>query len=161
MCLYIDENLTWRVHTTSVLQRVLSRVHCFYHLNPIPNDLLGKLYRVFVLPILDYCDAVWTPSSTIHFKLLERLHIKFSNLWSTAYNSMSIALTERQCYLTAIQVFRTLHKISPSYVHNTFYYTVDITSRVACNAHHLFVPRVRTTLAKNSYYYRGTQFGIH
>ena len=47
--LYIDENLTWHEHTTSVLQRVLSRVQCLYHLNPIPNDLLGKLYRVFVL----------------------------------------------------------------------------------------------------------------
>ena len=42
--LLIDENLTWREHTTSVLQRVLSRMHWLYRLNPIPKDLLGKLY---------------------------------------------------------------------------------------------------------------------
>ena len=117
--LYIDENLTWHEHTTSVLQRVLSRVQCLYHLNPIPNDLLGKLYRVFVLPILDYCDIVGTPSSTIHFKQLERLRAKFSNLRSTACSSMSITLTERRRYHTAMQVYRTLHRISPSYLHDT------------------------------------------
>ena len=66
--LFIDESLTWREHTTSVLQRVLSRVHCLYRLNPIPKDLLGRLYSVFVLPVLDYCDVVWKPSSTAHFK---------------------------------------------------------------------------------------------
>ena len=32
---------------------------------------------VFVLPILDYCDVVWTPSSVQHFKYLELLHSKF------------------------------------------------------------------------------------
>jgi len=40
---YIDENLTWREHATSVLQRVISKIHCLYRLNPIPKDLLGKL----------------------------------------------------------------------------------------------------------------------
>jgi len=47
--LYIDENLTWKDHTNdtiSVLQRVVSRIHCLYRLNPVPDSLLGKLYTV-------------------------------------------------------------------------------------------------------------------
>ena len=63
--LYIDEYLTWREYTKSVLQRIY--LDYIYHLNPIPKDLLGKLYSIFVLPILDYCDIVWTPSSITHF----------------------------------------------------------------------------------------------
>ena len=55
--LYIDENLTWQDHTMSVLQKVLSRIHCLYHLNPAPDNFPGKLYCVFVLPIIDYCDV--------------------------------------------------------------------------------------------------------
>ena len=42
--LHIDENLSWHRHTEYVLQRVLSRVHCLYHLCPLPDDLLGRLY---------------------------------------------------------------------------------------------------------------------
>jgi len=55
--LHLDEHLTWHQHTTTVLQRVYSRIHCLYCLRPLPADLLSKLYNVFVLPILDYCDV--------------------------------------------------------------------------------------------------------
>ena len=114
-----------------------------YILHPISNDILTKLYRVFVLPILDYCNVVWTPSlATTHFKRLERLHPKFSNLSSNVSSSMNITLTEQRRYHTAMQVYRVLHKMSPSYldlhaysVYDTFHYAVDITSCVARNAH--------------------------
>ena len=51
--LHIDENLSWHQHTVNVVQRVYSRIHCLNHLCPLPIELLAKLYRVFVLPILD------------------------------------------------------------------------------------------------------------
>jgi len=99
----------------------------------------------------DYCDVVWMPSSTLLFKRLERLNSKFSNLKSaTSRSSMAITLAQRRCYHTAIQVYRSLHKISPSYLYNTFHYAAEITGRDAHNEHCLFVPRVRTSLAKNS-----------
>ena len=66
--LHIDENLSWHQHTASVIQRVYSRVHCLNRLRPLPAGLLGKLYRVFVLPILDYCNVVWTPTPVQNFK---------------------------------------------------------------------------------------------
>ena len=61
--LHIDKNLSWHQHTANVVQRVYSRIHCLNRLLPLPIELLAKLYCVFVLPILDYCDVVWTPSS--------------------------------------------------------------------------------------------------
>jgi len=76
---HLDEHLTWHHHTANVLLRVYSRIHCLYCLCPLPAALLSKLYSVFVLPILDYCDVVWTPSSVQHFKHLERLHSKFNS----------------------------------------------------------------------------------
>jgi len=77
---YIDENLTWQKHTRYVYQRVQSRLHCLYCLCPLSNALLGKLYCTFVLPILDYCDVVWSPSSVQYFKRFERIHSKFCSL---------------------------------------------------------------------------------
>ena len=43
------------------------------------------------------------------------------------------------------------------YMIYSFHYAVEITSRVGRNAHRLFVPRVRTAIAKSSFYFRGTQ----
>ena len=39
----------------------------------------------------------------------------------------------------------------------TFHYAADITLHTGQNLYHLFVPRVQTTLAKLSFYFRGTQ----
>ena len=155
--LHIDENLSWHQHTANFVQRAYSRIHCLNRLHPLPIDLHAKLYRVFVLPILDYCDVVWTPSSAQHFKCLERLHSRFNSPPSGDDFSACMTLAERRRYHAAIQVYRVLHKLSPSYLNATFYYAVDITSCTGWNLYHLFVPRVRTTLAKHSFYFRGTQ----
>jgi len=40
----------------------------YYRLCPLPNRLLGRLYCTFVLPLLDYCDVVWSPLSVQSFK---------------------------------------------------------------------------------------------
>ena len=62
---YIDETLSWRQQTQKLNQRVQSRLHYLYHLCPLPDGLMGKLYHTFVLLVLDYCDVVWSPSSAI------------------------------------------------------------------------------------------------
>ena len=43
-----------------------------------------------------------------------------------------------------------------TYIHDSFFNAVDITSHATRNAHHLFVPRVRTTTAKK-FLFCGTQ----
>ena len=103
--LHLDEHLTWHQHMANVLQRVYSRVHCLYRLRPLPAALLSRLYSVFVLPILDYCDVVWTPSSVQHFRQLERLHSKFHNPSSETDSTICVTLTERRRFHTAIQIY--------------------------------------------------------
>ena len=78
--IYIDENLTWQRHTQYVYQRVQSRLHCLYRLCPLLNRLLGRLYYTFVLPLLDYCDVVWSPSSVQFFRRFERNLSRFCSL---------------------------------------------------------------------------------
>ena len=140
--LYIDENLSWHRHVECILQRVLSRVHCLYRLHPLPDNLLGRLYRTFILPLIDYCDTVWMPSSMLHFKHLERLHSRFCT--NNAETFLWVSLTEHRRYNVAVQVYRVLHKLSPSYLFDTFRYAVDVTSHIGRNPLHLFILRVRT-----------------
>ena len=152
---YIDKNLTWQKHTQYVYQRVQSRLHCLYRLCPLPNKLLGKLYCTFILPILDYCDVVWSPSSVQYCKRLEHIHSKFCSLIPATQSFLCHTLAERRRFHTAIIVYKILHQLSLAYLRATLNYTTTVTSHVGRNSHHLFVTRVHTTYGKNSLYYKG------
>ena len=60
-----------------------------------------------------------------------------------------MTLTERTQFHAAVQVYKVLHKIPPSYLNGTFNEAVDITLHIGRNIYHLFIPRVRTALAKH------------
>ena len=67
-----------------------------------------------------------------------------------------LTLTERRRFHTATQIYRILHKLSPSYLHSTFSYAVSITGRTGRNVHQLYVPSMDLNYGKRSLYYRGT-----
>jgi len=135
---------------------VQSRLHCLYRLCPLPNQLLGRLYCTFVLPLLDYCDVVWSPSSVLFFRRFERIHSRFCSLVPTLQGFSCCILAERRRFHVAVIVYRTLHQLSPLYLADTFRYATAVTSHIGRNNHHLFVPRVSITYCKNSFYYKGT-----
>ena len=37
------------------------------------RSLLGRCFRVFFLPVLEYCSAVWCSAADTHLKLLDRV----------------------------------------------------------------------------------------
>ena len=124
-----------------MILRVVLRVSCI------------TLFEIIVYTVT----VMWTPSSVQHFKRLERLHSKFHCISSRTDPTVCVTLTECRRFHTAIQIYKILHHLSPPYLHNTFHYTIDITGRASGNIHRLFVLRARTTLAKHSFYFRGSQ----
>ena len=84
------------------------------------------------------------------------LESKFVNRLPLPYRSrFSLTLTERRRFHTAIQIFRSLHRLSPPYLHNIFQLSKDITGHVSRNINRVFVPRVFTNYGKRSFFYRG------
>ena len=75
---HIDQHLTWSTHIDSVLNKVRGKLYCINRLRPISCKVLRLLYQAnrlkpifckvlrllyqaYILPILDYCDTVWSP----------------------------------------------------------------------------------------------------
>ena len=122
-----------------------------YHL-----QCLCVLYSAFVMPLFDYCDVIWTPSMAKQTCLIERVHSKFVHKLPSSYHfKFPFTLIERRWFHTAIQIFKSLHWISP-YLHDIFKFSKDATGHFGCVVNHLFVPRVFTNYGKRSFYYRGT-----
>ena len=79
------------------------------------------------------------------------VHVK-QKLSSCFVNS----ILEHRGFCSLVQIFKILHQILASYLHNLFCYARNVTDREGHNPHHLFVPYVRTNYRKSSLYCRGT-----
>ena len=121
------------------------KIYSINRLNP-PSSVKTLIYQVYLLPILDYCDIVWTP--TKQTKCLERLHSKYTSCSDSFISRYS--LTERQKFHTIVQVYKTLHRTVPEYLHNLFEHAISVTGRTNRNDHRMFVPQVNTNYGKHS-----------
>ena len=68
-------------------------------------------------------------------------------------------MTASRRYRTATYVYKVLNGLSPPYLQNTFELSVHRTKRYLRNSYRIYIPFVRTTIAKNSFYYQGAVLG--
>ena len=152
----IDPVLSWTLHINRMVSRVRSRLASIVRYGSLPPAVLCMLYSAFVMPLFDYCDVIWSPSTAKQTCLIEKVHSKFINKLPVTYHSkFPFTLTERRRFHTAIQIFKSLRQLSPPYLHDIFKFSFDITGHASRNINRLFVPRVFTNYGKKSFFYRG------
>ena len=66
--------MTFEKHLRSVSRAVSQRLGILRKFWRVFHDrsLLGRCFRRFVLPVLEYCSAVWCSAADTHLKLLDR-----------------------------------------------------------------------------------------
>ena len=69
-----DSTMTFEKHLRSVSRAASQRLGILIKSWRVFHDrsLLGRCFRGFVLPVLDYCSAVWCSATDTHLKLLDR-----------------------------------------------------------------------------------------
>ena len=69
-----DSKMTFEKHLRSVSRAASQRLGILRKSWRVFHDgsLLGRCFRGFVLPVLEYCSAVWCSSADTHLKLLDR-----------------------------------------------------------------------------------------
>ena len=69
-----DSNMTFEKHLRSVSRAASQRLGILRKSWRVFHDrsLLGRCIRGFVLPVLEYCSAVWCSAANTHLKLLDR-----------------------------------------------------------------------------------------
>ena len=113
------------------------------------------------MPLYDYCDVVWSPTTARLNYLIERIHSKFVKKLPLPYHSRpSYTLTERRRYHTALQVFRSLRQISPPYLHHIFQFSKDLTGCIGRNINRLLSPEYLLILVRGVSFIVGLCCGI-
>ena len=69
-----DSKMTFKKHLRSVSRAASQRIGILRKSWRVFHDraLLGRYFRGFVLPVLEYCSAVWCSGADTHLKLLDR-----------------------------------------------------------------------------------------
>ena len=70
-----DSKMTFEKHLCSVSRAASQRLGILRKSWQVFHDrlLLGRCFRGFVLPVLEYCSAVWCSAADIHHRLLDRV----------------------------------------------------------------------------------------
>ena len=69
-----DSMMTFEKHLRSVFRAASQRLGILRKSWRVFHDrsLLGRCFRSFVLPVLEYCSAVWCSAADTHLKILDR-----------------------------------------------------------------------------------------
>ena len=69
-----DSKMTFEKHLRLVFREASQRLGILRKSWRVFHDrsLLGRCFRCFVLPVLEYCSAVWCSAADTHLKLLDR-----------------------------------------------------------------------------------------
>ena len=153
---HIDQRFTWNTLVDYVLRKVRGKLYCINRLRPISCMVLRLLHHAYILPILVYCDVVWSPCSALYTRHLERVHSRFVSSLTSSDSDLKQSLTERRTFHTAVKVFKILHKLAPPYLHGMFQYASAVSGRTGRSPLQLFVPSIQTNYGWGSLWFRGT-----
>ena len=127
--MFIDQHLTWRSHIDYVLRRVRGKIYSINRINP--HSTVKKLsYQDYLLPIIDYCDVVWTPTNVNQTRSLERLHSKFIFFLYQQLIILKYPLVEWCKFHSTMQIHKLLNKLAPPYLHDMVAYVTRVTGHV-------------------------------
>ena len=70
----ISSDLSWSLHINWVCSRAKQLIGFLYrHLRLVDSKCVSRVYQAIVLPILNYCSAIWDPYHQTYINKLERV----------------------------------------------------------------------------------------
>ncbi len=138
-----------------------SRIYMLCRLKPLSSTVLLKLYKAYVLPLSDYCCISYQSCSKPLSERLDHVHHKAMRLLTSHTPVLNSILPSfpsvRRKYFIAIQTFKILKGMAPSYLLSTVHYSETLSHRALRNKHRVHVPVIKTNYGRNSFYFQCTK----
>jgi hypothetical protein len=126
----IDDRLSFDMHVRQICRKVGQQINVLKRLAK-KMDVAGKLalYKSFMLCHFNYCPIVWTFCGKGNIKIMEKLQERALRLiFNDNISSYSDLLNKSQMSTLhihrlrgiALQVFKCINKIGPTYLHDLF-----------------------------------------
>lgn len=158
----IDDNLSWKSHTSHVTKIVSKYNGIFGRLRPfLPLDILNSLYNTLVFPYLNYCAIIWADYNNAHIHSLFLMQKKIirtctNSAWlahtDPLFNSLQTLKINDLYTFQLAQFMYQYHynRLPPDLLDQDYFVTnKDIHSYNTRHRNNLHVPLTNTRLAEN------------
>ena len=152
----LDASLTWNAHVDYLIGKVRKRLAMLGRIRKVPA---GTVYTSFVLPILDYCDTVWSCCGSVNTDKLEKLQRRAARIVmrlgssEKALNFLGYVTQEkrRESHVRNV-VKKCLSSRCPQFFMHYFNYNRDVLRRRTRSSDKLRIPSVKLECTKKSFF---------
>ena len=171
--LKIDNQLNFNLHVQSKVSSMKSKLSSLRRLSSIlPINILKKLYKVTILPSLDYAISVWGSTSNNNIELIEKQQKLAARIILNDFdyrnsrgqilcNSLGFKpFIERYKYTTSCLIYKCVHGSVPTYLSDHILFEFEVhnyQTRGAIN-NNLYLPLPKKEKYKQSIFYNGAIF---
>ena len=156
-----DELISWNSDVKYVLSQAGKRLLMLGRIRGnLTSDCANSIYKGYIRPIMDYCDTMWNCCGVGNISSLERPQRRAAQIVSKMSDSDKALdylkwpplVNRRESHVNEL-VKRCIKGHCPRFFKNYFTFNSSVRNRITRQTNMLHLPRVRTDLAKNSFYY--------
>ena len=159
----LDASFTWNAHVDYLIGKVRKRLAMLGRIRKNINMYTaGTVYTSFVLPILDYCDTVWSCCASVNTDKLEKLQRRAARIVmrlgssEKALNFLGyVTLEKRRESHVRNLVKKCLSSRCPQFFMHYFNYNRDVLPRRTRSSDKLRIPSVKLECTKKAFFYHG------
>ena len=158
-----DECISWNSHIQYILSRAGKRLGMLGRIrNNLTSHCANIIYTSYIRPVLEYCDTVWGCCGIGNATSLEKLQRRAARIVTRMGESDRALDAIKWPSLQSRRdehIFKLVKKCikghCPQFFNKYFTFNNAIHSRITRQSNMLHLPRVRTEMAKKSFYYHG------
>ena len=162
----LDSYLSWNDHIDLISPKISSRLGMLRKARKvIPREACITLHDTMILPLFDYCSAVWDGCGKTNRDYLDKLQRRaVSIIEGRKIQHHEInrtlnwpSLESRRKYQIGLQIFKCFNGLAPAYLLHDFHYSRDFHAYNTRNKDLLRLPLAKTTKYQSSFRYNGAK----
>ena len=162
----MDQTLSWKDHIDSLGKKISSRLGMLRRARKVlPKATCVTLYNTMVLPLFDYCAAVWDGCGVGYKGYLDKLNRRAACIIegrSVAADELFTVfswpnLQARRDYLKCVLVYKSLRNLAPAYLLTEFKYAHQIHTYNTRHCDLLRLPLAKTAKYQGSFRFNGAR----
>ena len=159
----LDESLTWKERIKYLIAKAGKRIGMLGRTRKnISMASANQIYKSFIVPILDYCDAVWNCCGIVNSDRVEKLQRRAARKVMKSESSEDAlqqlrysTLKSRRDRHTLNLVKRCLENKCPQFLRNYFIFNRDVSVCTTRLSDMLRTPTVKLESTKRAFFYHG------
>ena len=160
----VDESLSWNNHVSYVASRVYPKLKLLNRISSfLSSNILLKIYKLIILPILDYGCTIWgfCRENSDYLEMLQnkamRIILRTNHLTCTQFMREKLdllTLFNRRRYMRLQLVYRIVNDYNcPRQLLGYFVLRSDLRGKVLRDNRKLHLPRTKTAIGHSTFMY--------